>query len=289
MKVQKHLLAIDFESWVVSKHINRRNLNNKKLRELDGGYTRNSLDFVLKKLKQKKQKTTFFLVFKLEELFPGIIDKIIADGHEIGWHTYSHPRIVSEKILIDELNKSKKLLNKYNVKGFQAPEIYFLKSGYKILSQHGFLYSSSIYGNSNNIYEFDGIYELPVSVSNEKFKPQKDEIKFPSAMTINNLIKFQIPFGSSYFWSILGNRYYINKFRSTSKKSLTNNLFIHNWQIIQPMNTIVYNMEYKSQIQMISNPLFYPYTINVENIFDSLISEFKFQRFIDYVYEKTKK
>lgn len=287
MKKNKHLLCMDFESWVVSKAINERRLSNEKLRELDDDYTRKSLEFILKLLKKHNQKITFFLVFKLEELFPGLIKRILQDGHEIGWHSYSHPRIFSKEILLDELHKSKNLLKKYHVLGFQAPEIIFFKEGYSLLKKYGFTYSSSIYGNSNKSYQFDSIFEIPVSVSHRRFSPKKEEISFPSSLTINNILKFRIPYGSSYFWSILGKGYYSKKLHDLNAKGEMANLFIHNWQIIPP-DSAQYKKEYRVQLSFFSNPLFYPYNINVSKVFNYLISEFTFQRCSDYLYEKTK-
>ena len=278
---------MDFESWLVSVPINERNLSNKELRKLDGSHTWKSLIFVLNRLKKHNQKITFFLVFKLEELFPGIIDRILQDGHEIGWHSYSHPQITSEEVLIKELEKSNKLIKKYHVVGFQAPGIIFFKKGYSLLKKYGFIYSSSIYGNSNRIYQFNGVFEVPVSISHAHYSPKKEEIVFPSAFTINNILKFHIPYGSSYFWSILGKRYYVNKLHNLSLKQEMGNLFIHNWQLMPPTHSS-YKKEYSKYLNFFSNPLFLPYNIPVSEMFDHLLSQIRFQRCIDYVREKTK-
>src|SRR3989344_1978091 len=177
---KKHLLCIDFESWIFSERINKKRLNLKELRKLDNGYTLQVADYILKTLKKYKQKVTFFLVFKLEQLYPGLIDKILSHGHEIGWHGHSHAVIYNTKILKEELEASKKLLQKYSIKGFQAPTITFIREGYSLLKKYGFLYSSSIYGDSEKIYKLDGVYEIPVSVSNTFHSPSESEIDFPS-------------------------------------------------------------------------------------------------------------
>jgi hypothetical protein len=280
----KHLLCMDFESWVVSTVMNQRNLSADRLRELDSGYTKESLEFILKKLKKYNQRITFFVVFKLEELFPGIIKRILKEGHEVGWHSYSHARINSEQILKEELEKSKSILNKYPIKGFQAPEIIFFKEGYQLLRKYGFAYSSSIYGDSDKIYKFSRIIEIPVSVSNSDFSPQKKDIVFPSSMTLGNFLKFHIPYGSSYFWSILGERFYAQKLKKLNSQSKKANFFIHNWQLIHPSSAL-YKKEYKKQLSVFSNPLFIPYNINVCNVFDFLLKNYEFQRCIDYIYE----
>lgn len=269
-------LCIDFESWIFSKTINAQNLSVSKLRKLDNNYTLQTLDYLIKILKKYRQKTTFFVVIKLEELYPGIIGEIIANGHEVGWHTYSHPDLTDEKILKDELEKSEKYLKKYKIKGFQAPRIYFFREGYKLLKKYGFVYSSSIYGNSDIIYNFDNIYEIPVSVSNKNYRPKNKEISFPCEISMSNLFKFGIPFGSSFFWSILGKKYYFKKISEMNKMDLPVNLFIHDWQLVTSESK-----EYKKDVGFLKLPLFLPYRKNVSEIFEYLLSEFSFQPLIN--------
>lgn len=275
--MQKKLLCMDFESWVVSSVMNKKNLKDDVLRKLDEEYTRKSLEFVLAKLKKHNQKITFFLVFKLEDLFPGLIERILKDGHEIGWHSYTHSIIDNDAVLITEIENSKKLLQRYNIKGFQAPEIKFYKKGYLLLKKYGFTYSSSIYGNTNCVYTFNDIREIPVSVSNNRYKPKEDEVIFPSSLTASNLRKFHVPYGSSYFWSILGKKYYQNKLDQLERAGEKCNLFIHNWQLVHP-NSASYKSEYGNQTSIFSNPLFMPYNVNITPLFDYLISSYRFQR-----------
>ena len=277
-----HLLCMDFESWVVSRKINKYNLSNAKLRQLDNDYIVSALQFVLDVLKKYNQKITFFVVFKLEELYPGLLKKIQAEGHEIGWHGYSHSYIDNEKILKNELEASKNLLQKYHVKGFQAPNIVFFKEGYNIVKDWGFLYSSSTYGNSGRIYNFDGIYELPVSVANQSYNPSISDISFPSSISLENLFRFGIPFGSSYFWSILKKEYYAKKLSAYSKKGEVANLFIHNWQLIMPKSK---SKKYipDEQESFLKNPLFLPYKISVNNMFEHLLANFSFQTCMEYL------
>lgn len=282
-KNNPHLLSIDFESWIFSEKINKKNLSLAELRKLDNGYSLKALDYILKTLKKHNQKITIFLVFKLEEIYPGIIKIILSEGHEVGWHSHTHPIIKNKSILEKELDLSKDLIRKYNIKGFQAPTISFIKEGYPLLKKYGFLYSSSIYGNSNLIYKIDGIYEIPVSVSRTSFRPKKEEIKFPSDMRPWKIIKYGLPFGSSFFWGLFGKGFY-TKMLSKSKGITLYNLFIHDWQLITPQSKA-----YKKDVSVLSNPIFFTFFLfyrkNVSDMFEHLLSNIKFGRFIDYVKE----
>lgn len=275
----KHLIGMDFESWMVLDKVSGKKLNDSQRIKLDSGNTLKALDQILESLKKTNQKITFFVVFRLEELYPGTIKKILDHGHEVGWHGYSHAPIKNKEILLSELKRSQNLLKKYRINGFQAPYIIFFKEGYKILKQYGFEYSSSIYGNSSKIYNIDGILEIPVSVSHDSFDPKQDEIIYPSHMSISNLLKFGIPFGSSYFWSIFKKTYYEKKLNSATKNKKVVNLFIHNWQLYhkhqKPLGSSI--------ITFLKNPPFFPYTINVKDHFEYLLQNHSFQKFEDYI------
>lgn len=284
---KKNLLCVDFESWVLSERLNKKNLSLSELRDLDNNFTEKSLDYLLKTLKKHNQKITIFLIFKLEEMYPGIIERILSDGHEVGWHGHTHAIIKNTQILKDELEKSNFLFKKYSIKGFQAPQIHFIKNGYSLLRRHGFIYSSSIYGNSKMLYKFNGVYEIPVSVSSRSYMPEKNKITFPSNMRLKEFVTQGVPFGSSMFWGLLGKNYYMEKLNKANSNGEICNLFIHNWQLVSPDS-----LEYKKDVSFWSNPssfsLFTFYRKNVSDMFENLLSKFEFGRCIDYVKSITK-
>lgn len=61
-------------------------------------YTPNLLDT----LKEYNVQATFFLVAKQVLLYPAIVKRIIAEGHHIGGHTFSHINIIK----LENLNKT---------------------------------------------------------------------------------------------------------------------------------------------------------------------------------------
>jgi cellulose synthase/poly-beta-1,6-N-acetylglucosamine synthase-like glycosyltransferase/peptidoglycan/xylan/chitin deacetylase (PgdA/CDA1 family) len=46
---------------------------------------------ILDILKEKKVTATFFMIGSAMEAHPGLVQRVLADGHEIGNHTYTHP------------------------------------------------------------------------------------------------------------------------------------------------------------------------------------------------------
>ncbi len=67
---------------------------------------------ILDVLKEKGVKGTFFVVGMKAESNPGILRRIVDEGHEIGVHTYTHPNIatVSEDRAFLEFNATQRLI-----------------------------------------------------------------------------------------------------------------------------------------------------------------------------------
>lgn len=58
----------------------------------DDGPTPEGVDAVLPELEKRGIKATFFLIGNRMEKFPGQAGRLLAAGHELGNHTYSHKR-----------------------------------------------------------------------------------------------------------------------------------------------------------------------------------------------------
>ncbi|MBR6655085.1 MAG: polysaccharide deacetylase family protein [Alistipes sp.] len=58
----------------------------------DDGPTPGVTEWILKTLKRYDAKATFFVLGKNVERYPDLYEKILADGHVVGNHTYSHQK-----------------------------------------------------------------------------------------------------------------------------------------------------------------------------------------------------
>lgn len=58
----------------------------------DDGPTPGITEWILATLKRYNAKATFFVLGKNAEMYPDLYEKIIADGHSVGNHTYSHQK-----------------------------------------------------------------------------------------------------------------------------------------------------------------------------------------------------
>ena len=72
------------------------------------GYTAEILDI----LREYDVKATFFVIGKNVEAHPDLLRRTVAEGHEIGNHTYSHPHLktIDEARLSEEVARSATLL-----------------------------------------------------------------------------------------------------------------------------------------------------------------------------------
>jgi peptidoglycan/xylan/chitin deacetylase (PgdA/CDA1 family) len=78
---------------------------------------------VLKVLDRYHVKATFFMMGRNVERYPAVAREVLARGHEIGNHSYSHPKLIlmSPRRVRDEIERTDQLLRGIGVSG----EIHF--------------------------------------------------------------------------------------------------------------------------------------------------------------------
>jgi peptidoglycan/xylan/chitin deacetylase (PgdA/CDA1 family) len=137
--------------------------------DTEEGCTAEDLNGVLETL--GNVKATFFLVGRFVEANPSLVKKIISKGHEVGCHSYSHPKMyklnLSEKEF--EISRCVELLNELGVDemGFRAPHLMLDKETATLLD--GFAYDASIvkgyewfYPNVKNELKVSSFLGLPL-------------------------------------------------------------------------------------------------------------------------------
>ena len=97
-----NILGIDFEDWYHPELI-RKNIT---LDEKIEPSVIQGIDKIIDWLRKNETLATFFVVGELLEFKPEIFDKIIENGHEIGFHTMHHTKldnIESKEKFTDEI------------------------------------------------------------------------------------------------------------------------------------------------------------------------------------------
>ena len=121
---------------------------------------------ILDLLAERHVKATFFTLGWVAERYPGLVKRIVQDGHELACHGYEHIRVTEQtpEQFRQDVVKSKNLLEELGgkeVKGYRAASYSIVASNlwaHNVLQEAGFKYSSSIYPVKHDLY---GIPDAP--------------------------------------------------------------------------------------------------------------------------------
>jgi peptidoglycan-N-acetylglucosamine deacetylase len=110
---------------------------------------------------------TFFVPGRVAELYPERIEEIVAAGHEVGHHGYTHvsPTALDAVAEEAELVAGKEALERIAppVKGYRSPSWEFSPRTLGLLERHGFEYSSNFMDDIRPYrHEGSSVAELPV-------------------------------------------------------------------------------------------------------------------------------
>jgi len=108
-KIVSFLLSIILLFSIAQAKVYYRSYHPKHvLLTFDDGPTPGVTDKILDILKEEDIKATFFVIGKKAEKSPDLIKRIVAEGHAIGNHTYSHASIdsISNEETLNELGKT---------------------------------------------------------------------------------------------------------------------------------------------------------------------------------------
>lgn len=156
-------------------------------RDRDGSFVPPLLA-VLDWLREEGRVGTFFIVGELAERYPEAVRRISADGHEVGLHGWHHTDIqqLGENRFRRQTERGKAVLEDIlgsKVVGFRAPMFSLTAEtpwADEVLSELGFLYSSSVLPVSNPRFCYpgkpkelfvwpSGLYEIPSPVTHFYF------------------------------------------------------------------------------------------------------------------------
>lgn len=126
-------------------------------------------------------KSTFFTLAWVAQRCPNLIQRIVAEGHELASHGVAHKRLTSmtQEEAREDIETSKAILEEIagiRVVGYRAPSFSVNENNqwvYQLLVEAGFQYSSSTYPIAHDLYGVpnwprfkytrpEGIIELPI-------------------------------------------------------------------------------------------------------------------------------
>ena len=227
-----NLLGIDFEDWYHPQLVEPFVSKERKIPTMFKG-----LDKILDLLRKNDAKVTFFVVGEILESNPDIFDKIISEGHEIGFHTMKHTRLDSPNFrseFKEELEKFEKLTSGKSI-GFRAPTFSLNeKSSWAIdeLVSNGYKYDSSIMPAKTNMYGIQSAEKFPYKITNsslDKNDPNGTLIEFP--LMVTKVLGKTIPASGGFYLRALPLKIIKNALKSYEQKEIPASLYIHSWEL----------------------------------------------------------
>ena len=272
-----NLLGIDFEDWYHPELIQRFLTNEKCEPKVINGFEK-----ILELLRKTDTSATFFVVGELLEFKPEIVDKIIQNGHEIGFHTMHHTRLDSPgfKENFDMEIKTFSELTNGHSKGFRAPTFSLNeKSSWAVdmLSDNGYLYDSSIMPAKSSMYGHPNAEKTPYKISSssiEQNDPDGKIMEFP--LLITKFLGKKIPAAGGFYLRFLPMKIIKNAIRNYEKKEIPSTFYVHSWELTP---------EYMPDLPLSKKDHFITYH-NIKNTLsrmEDILHNFEFTSFQNYL------
>ena len=227
-----NLLGIDFEDWYHPE------LVQKYVKDIDHNPTMfKGLDKIIDMLGQNETSATFFVVGELIDKNPEIIDKILDNGHEIGFHTMYHNKIDSigfKEKFSDEIVRFSKMTNRKS-KGFRAPTFSLNKQSSWIIDslvENDYIYDSSIVPVKTELYGLPNAEIRPYHISRnsiEKNDPNGKLIEFP--LLVTKFLGKKLPAAGGFYLRTLPEKIIKNAIINYEKQNIPATFYIHSWEL----------------------------------------------------------
>lgn len=272
-----NLLGIDFEDWyhpeLIQHHLKTK--NNKPI-------VINGIDKILEWLRINETYATFFMVGELLQSKPELQDKILANGHEIGFHTMHHTRLDSPNFkenFVEEI-KQFKVLTGGKSRGFRAPTFSLNQSSswaIDVLLENNYQYDSSVVPAKTKLYGLPNAERKPYRITSdsiEKNDPNGKMMEFPLLTT--SLFGKKIPACGGFYLRILPLKIIENAINENNENTIPSSFYIHSWELTP---------EYMPKVSMSFVDNFVTY-YNLKGTMDKmgkLLKKFKFTSFEKFI------
>jgi peptidoglycan-N-acetylglucosamine deacetylase len=277
-----NLLGIDFEDWFHPELIQKKLTNEEKKPKVIEG-----IDKIINWLNDNETYATFFVVGELLEYEPEIFDKIIENGHEIGFHTMHHTRL-DTKNFRKKFEEEIKIFDKITSgksKGFRAPTFSLNESSkwlIDVLEENRYEYDSSIVPAKTSMYGLPNAEIKPYKISSKSLEsedPKGKIIEFPILTT--KFLGKKIPVGGGFYVRTLPQKIITNAIKKNERNNIPGVFYIHSWELTP---------EYMPRIKLSSKDNFITYH-NIEKTLSKMtkiLENFEFTSFNRYDFKKLK-
>ena len=278
-----NILGIDFEDWfhpeLIQKYISKKD-NQPKIIQ--------GIDKILDLLRKKDTKATFFVVGELLEFKPELLDLILDNEHEIGFHTMKHTRIDSPNFkekFEEEIKKFDKLTDRKS-KGFRAPSFSLNTTSswlIDVLEENDYVYDSSVVPAKTSLYGIPNAEKKPYKISSKFLEGNSNDgkiIEFP--MMVTKFLGKKIPAAGGFYLRTLPSRIIENTIKSYEKENLPGVFYIHSWELTP---------EFMPKIKLSKKDHFITFH-NIDKAYEkmeNLLEKFQFTSFEKFIHNKSDK
>ena len=278
-----NILGIDFEDWyhpeLIQKYISKKD-NKPKIIQ--------GIDKILDLLRKKDTKATFFVVGELLEFKPELLDLILDNEHEIGFHTMKHTRIDSPNFkekFEEEIKKFDKLTDRKS-KGFRAPSFSLNTASswlIDVLEENDYVYDSSVVPAKTSLYGIPNAEKKPYKISSKFLEGSSKDgkiIEFP--MMVTKFLGKKIPAAGGFYLRTLPSHIIENAIKSYEKENLPGVFYIHSWELTP---------EFMPKIKLSKKDHFITFH-NIDKAYEkmeNLLEKFQFTSFEKFIHNKSDK
>jgi len=247
----RNALSVDVEDWfqvgAFESVIDRRDWDS-----LDQRAERNT-DAVLQLFSDAGVKATFFTLGWVAERHPQLIQRIVAQGHEIASHGWDHKRVflMQPQEFADDLSRARKQLEDAGgerVSGYRAPSFSIDKRtpwAHEELERAGYTYSSSV---APIVHDHYGWPEAP----RFGFKPVLGKGLIELPITTARLAGRTLAAGGGGFFRLLPYAFSRWAIRQVNTQGHSAIIYFHPWEI-DPDQPRVKNAPLRSKLRHYPN------------------------------------
>ena len=161
-----------------------------------------NVETLLGLLAESGSQATFFTLGWIAERYPALVRRIVAAGHELASHGYSHRRATdqSRSEFLEDIRSAKDLLQDLSgveVKGYRAPS-FSVGSGnlwaFDCIAEAGYRYSSSVYPIRHDHYGMPDAPRFP-------YRPRDNLLEIP--VTTARLLNRNVPAGGGGYFRLM--------------------------------------------------------------------------------------
>jgi len=232
---QTNILSFDLEHW------HSATLLSPSLDD-PADHITESVEIVLDLLRRHDVSATFFVVGRVAEEYPELVDRVRSEGHEIGSHGHTHTPLfeLTPAEFETELERASGAIERatgVEPDGFRAPNFSVTREtewAFDVLESAGFRYDSSVFPVKTPMYGVGDAPTRPYSIPvDDPFRVGPTDGEFRSLVesplaAIDSVVR--LPIGGGFYGRVLPGRVMKWGIARLNRRGIPANLYFHPWE-----------------------------------------------------------